>query len=148
MGKQMHDSRKLFHIEMLDKDGDHWNEWVWADNEEQALEGVFLDDDSIRKEIRPATDYETDAWVDGNAEAMGAGLAEERLANWNGVAYALESFVPMVTKEVFQCAVCSETMSIDKASKLGEFYLSVRTPKGEQANKTILWHVCQDCAKA
>jgi hypothetical protein len=142
------DNRSLFHLEIIDTDGDRFVEWEWATSKEEILERDQMGYDIAHIEIRIATDDELDAWLEGHSEATMVNMAEERLANWNGVAYAIESFEPMVSREVFTCGVCDKS-SLDiktKAATLGNFYLSVRTPKDNQANKTILWHVCIDCS--
>jgi hypothetical protein len=147
MGDFVSDNRKLFHLEIIDTDGDRFVEWEWANSKEEILGRDEMGYDIAHIEVRIATDDELDAWLEGHSEAMMVSMAEERLANWNGVAYKVESFVPMVTKEVFTCGVCEKSLEIEtKAATLGNFYLSVRTPKDNQANKTILWHVCIDCS--
>lgn len=147
MGLFMHDPRKLFHLEIIDTDGDRFVEWEWANSEKEIQDPESLGYDIARLEVRLATDDETSAWLEGHSEAMMVNMAEERLANWNGVAYKIESFVPMVSKEVFTCGVCEKSLDLEtKAATLGTFYLSVRTPRDNQANKTILWHICIDCS--
>jgi DNA replicative helicase MCM subunit Mcm2 (Cdc46/Mcm family) len=147
MGIYMHDSRKLFHLEVIDTDGDRFVEWEWANSKEEILDRDEMGYEIARIEVRVATEDETDAWLEGHNEALMVNMAEERLANWNGVAYKVESFMPMVSKEVFTCGVCEKSLDIEtKAATLGNFYLSVRTPRENQANKTILWHVCIDCS--
>lgn len=147
MGLFMHDPRKLFHLEVIDTDGDRFVEWEWANSEKEIQDPVSLGYDIARLEVRPATEDETSAWLEGHGEALMVSMAEERLANWNGVAYAIESLSPMVSKEVFTCGVCEKSLDLNtKAATLGNFYLSVRTPRDNQANKTILWHVCIDCS--
>jgi len=143
--KQSDITKKLFFVEVMDEDGDRWIDWSWADTEQEILSqdryGLML------LEVRLATEAESNAWADGYSEATGIGLAEERLANWNGVAYAIESFMPMVSREVFTCGVCQKSLDLKtKAATIGNFYLSVRTPKKEQENKTVLWHVCIECS--
>jgi hypothetical protein len=143
----MHDPRKLFHLEIIDTDGDRFVEWEWAMTEKEVQDSEKLGYDIARLEVRPATDDESNAWLEGHSEAMMVSMAEERLANWNGVAYAIESLSPMVSREVFTCGVCEKSLDLKtKAATLGNFYLSVRTPRENQANKTILWHVCIDCS--
>jgi len=137
-------SRKLYFVEVIDEDADRWVEWEWANNEQEILSidryGLMI------LEVRLATENESNAWTDGYSEASGAGLAEERMANWNGVAYAIESLSPLISREVFSCGVCERSFDFDKAATIGDFYLSVRTPNKEQANKSVLWHVCIDCS--
>ncbi len=143
----MHDPRKLFHLEIIDTDGDRFVEWEWAMSEKDLQDPISLGYDIARLEVRPATEDETSAWLEGHGEALMVSMAEERLANWNGVAYAVESLSPMVSREVFTCGVCEKSLDLKtKAATLGNFYLSVRTPRENQANKTILWHVCIDCS--
>lgn len=143
-GKHLHNSQKLYYLEVMDEDGDRWAEWEWAEVEQEILNkdrfGVMLID------VRLATPSEANAWSDGYEESIGVGLNEERMANWNGVAYSITSIAPLVSKEVFTCGVCEDQYEIAKAASIGSFYLSVRTPKKDQANKTVLWHVCIQCS--
>jgi len=141
------DGTSLFHIEVIDEDGDHWVDWTWATSESDAVKNSEYGG-KIILEVRPATEDETSAWEEGFSEAVGVGLTEERMANWNGVVYSVESFSPLRTKEMFTCGVCEQNLVMEQASKLGNFYLSIRTPKEEQLNKTVLWHVCRKCAQA
>lgn len=145
-GVHMHDPRKLYYVEVIDEDGDRYVNWEWAMNEQEILSRDT--DDMFLVEVREATSSETSAWNDGNDEGSNISLANERLANWNGVAYQLMSFDPMVTKEVFRCGVCGEHYDFDKASTIGTFYLSVRNAEEKQENKSVLWHVCIECSKA
>lgn len=145
-GVHLHDTRKLFYINLMDDDGYQWGEWEWAETEKE----LFARDrfGSLIVDIRLATATETSAWNDGNAEGFAVTMAEERMANWNGVAYKLTSFDPMVTEEVFTCGVCEKHYDFDKVATISTFYLSVRANKKEpQSNKSILWYVCIDCSK-
>lgn len=143
--RRMTENQKLYHIEIIDQDGEHWVEWCWATNQQHAQEQQNPDP-KTRYEIREATLEETSAWEDGWGAAIGIGLAEERMANWNGITYRIDSLFPLETKQQFQCALCQQTYDIEHAAKLGNLYLSVKTPKEEQENKTILWHTCKTCA--
>lgn len=139
-----HSSKKLYYVEVMDEDGDRWAEWEWAETEQEVLGrdrfGVMLID------VRIATTTETSAWNEGYSESIGIGLAEERIENWNGVAYKVTSLSPLTSTKIFTCGVCLDEYEFSKASKLGNFYLTVTTPKEEQTNKTVLWHVCVECS--
>jgi hypothetical protein len=139
-----HSSQQLFCIELIDEDGDRWVEWEWASNEQEVLSVDRFG--SLLSEVRLATEDEVSAWDNGYSESMGAGLAEERIDNWNGVAYKITSISPLISTKVFTCGICQDEYEFGKASTIGNFYLSVRTPKEEQLNKAVLWHVCVECS--
>ena len=141
-----HDPRKLFYVEVIDEDGDRWVNWEWANTQREILSRDT--DGSFLVEVREATESETSAWNDGNGEGFGTAMAENSLANWNGVMYKLVSFNPMVTVKVFKCGVCGEHFDFEKVASIGTFYLSTSNTKAEQDDKSILWHVCIECSKA
>jgi hypothetical protein len=144
MAMYSHRHQKLFYIELIDEDGDRWVEWEWANNEQEVLSTDRFG--TLLSEVRQATEDETNAWNDGYNESIGIGLAEERIDNWNGVAYKVTSLSPLTSTKIFTCGVCLDEYEFSKASKLGNFHLAVTTPKEEQTNKTVLWHVCVECS--
>lgn len=108
----------------------------------------FMDDDYalVGEELELTSEQEREAYEAGISEGEFIAIAKNRMEEWNGTAFRLDSLgnleTPLKTTKVFSCGICKVHADFTEAAKLGPgMYLSIL-----KEDSHILWHVCRDCA--
>jgi hypothetical protein len=115
----------------------------YSDDEDYAL---------VLEELEKATDGERDAYNEGFIEGSSIAVAQERMSNYNGLAFQLntekgfdpENFLASLRK-MFQCGKCKKNFQFEEAATIGEYYITTELSKDESKNP-VLWYVCKGCS--
>jgi hypothetical protein len=118
-------------------------DWVYAKDEFEVLDHGSVYENKISFNIRLATIDEASAYEDGFIEGRMLAQASERMMNWDGVGYRLDSFNPMITVKTFICGICDGSYDFTNAAMHKDFFLMMEKDNGTAETN---WHICKGCS--